>query len=397
MDENITLQTGAAAVAEAPEEVTNLDIATPVLTLEGIDDQAAEAVKKMDERDAEAFRRESFSPEELKQIEEFSEKIDIHDTNVILSYGAGAQKRLSDFSETALEGVRSKDMGEIGKMIADLVVDLKTEPEEERKGIFKFFSKGTDKLEELKAHYAKVETNINGIIAALEAHQQTLLKDIAIQDRLYENNMQYFKELTMYIAAGKMALKKAYDEELPALKAKAAETGLTEDAQAVSDFAALCDRFEKKLYDLDLTRSICLQNAPQIRMVQNNAIIMSDKIQSALVNTIPLWKNQMVISMGLVHAEEAVKAQRMVTETTNDLLKKNSEMLHDTSVNIARENERGIVDIETLQHTSAQLISTLEEIVTIQEEGREKRHAAEAELQRIEDELRAKMVEVGGK
>ena len=393
MDENITLQTGAAAVAEAPEEVTNLNV-TPVLTLEGIDEQAAEAVKKMDKQDAEAFRRESFTPEELKQIEEFSEKINIHDTNVILSYGAGAQKRLSDFSESALEGVRSKDMGEIGKMISELVVDLKTDPEE-KKGIFKFFSRGTDKLEELKAHYAKVETNINSIIAALEGHQQTLLKDIAIQDRLYENNMQYFKELTMYIAAGKLALQKAYDEELPALKAKAAETGLTEDAQAVSDFAALCDRFEKKLYDLDLTRSICLQNAPQIRMVQNNAIIMSDKIQSALVNTIPLWKNQMVISMGLVHAEEAVKAQRMVTETTNDLLKKNSEMLHDTSVNIARENERGIVDIETLQQTSAQLITTLEEIVTIQEEGREKRRAAEDELLRIENELRAKMVEVG--
>ena len=394
MEENTTMEFGGAAVAEAPAEnkeaETTLDLMSPILSL-GAD---TPALKEIDEKDAEEFRKESFSPEELKQIEDFSEKIDLHDTNVILSYGVGAQKRLSEFSESALDGVRSKDMGEIGKQIAELVTDLNTDPEE-KKGIFKLFSKGTNKLEELKAHYAKVETNINNVVAALEGHQQTLLKDIAIQDRLYENNMQYFKELTMYIAAGKMALKKAYDEELPALKAKAAETGLTEDAQAVSDFAALCDRFEKKLYDLDLTRSICLQNAPQIRMVQNNAIIMSDKIQSALVNTIPLWKNQMVISMGLVHAEEAVKAQRMVTETTNDLLKKNSEMLHDTSVNIARENERGIVDIETLQQTSAQLISTLEEIVTIQEEGRTKRRAAEAELQRIEDELRAKMVEVG--
>ena len=375
-------------------DIMEQDVITPVLsleTLESIDDPAVAAIE---EKDAEEFRLQQFSEEEMKQINDFSEKIDLHDSNLIITYGAGAQKRLADFSESALENVRAKDMDEIGDDLEQLVADLKVDPSE-GKGLKALFNKGANQAERIKAHYSKLETNVDEVARQLEKHQETLLKDIAVQERLFENNKAYFKELTMYIAAGRIALEKAYKEELPALKAKAAETGLTEDAQEASDFAAMCERFEKKLYDLELTRAICLQNAPQIRLVQTNAVVLSDKIHSTLVNTLPLWKNQMVIALGIAHSKEAIKAQQMVTNTTNSILKKNAEMLHQSTVDIAEENERGIVDIETLQHTNEELIATLDDLVKIQDEGREKRKNAEQELTNIENQLRTRLAEAG--
>ena len=375
-------------------DIMEQDVITPVLsleTLESIDDPAVAAIE---EKDAEEFRLQQFSEDEMKQINDFSEKIDLHDSNLIITYGAGAQKRLADFSESALENVRAKDMDEIGDDLEKLVADLKVDPSE-GKGLKSLFNKGANQTERLKAHYSKLETNVDEVARQLEKHQETLLKDIAVQERLFENNKAYFKELTMYIAAGRIALEKAYKEELPALKAKAAETGLTEDAQEASDFAAMCERFEKKLYDLELTRAICLQNAPQIRLVQTNAVVLSDKIHSTLVNTLPLWKNQMVIALGIAHSKEAIKAQQMVTNTTNSILKKNAEMLHQSTVDIAEENERGVVDIETLQHTNEELIATLDDLVKIQDEGREKRKNAEQELTNIENQLRTRLAEAG--
>lgn len=373
--------------------VEAMEMPVPTLTLDGIEEAAP--LEQLPEQDAEMFRKASFTEAEVQQINEFSEKINLHDTNTIINYGVGAQKRLSEFSDAALEHVRTKDLDELGGILGGLVADLKYDPEEE-KGFAGFFKKGKHKAETVQAHYAKVEKNVENVVKTLEGHQDTLTKDIAVLDSLYEKNKVYFKELTMYIAAGKIALDKAQKEELPALKKRAEETGLAEDAQEAQDFAQLIDRFEKKLYDLELTRSICLQNAPQIRLVQNNAIIMSDKINTTIVNTIPLWKNQMVISLGLAHSKEAIKAQTMVTNATNDMLKKNAELLHQTSVETARENERGIVDMETLAETNSKLIATLDEIVTIQEEGRVKRREAEAELAKMEDNLKAKLLEVRG-
>lgn len=369
-------------------DIIELTTEVPVLTLdpEGSVVPAAQAQNDL-------LRSEDLSEEELAQVNEFSEKINLHDTNTIVSYGLGAQKRLADFSDTALEHVRTKDLDEMGNMLSSLVTDLKYDPQEE-KGVFGFVKKGKHKADTIRAHYAKVEKNIESVVETLEEHQNTLTKDIAILDQLYEKNRTYFKELSMYIAAGKIAHNRAVEEELPALKAKAAASGNAQDAQDANDFSALCDRFEKKIYDLEITRNICLQNAPQIRLVQNNAVIMSDKINTAIVNTIPLWKNQMVIALGLAHSQEAIKAQNMVTDATNEMLKKNAELLHQTSVDTAKANERGIVDIETLQATNEKLISTLDEIVTIQEEGRNKRKEAEAELAKIEDSLKAKLLEV---
>ena len=375
---------------EVPKTDVN-DVITPVLSLESLEQIQDPAVEKIDQKDAEEFRMKQFSEEEMKQINDFSEKIDLHDSNLIITYGAGAQKRLADFSETALEHVRNKDIDEIGETVSQLVADLKVDPTES-KGIKGLFNKGASQAEKIKAHYSKVETNVDTIARSLEKHQETLLKDVAVMERLFENNKAYFKELTMYIAAGRIALDKALNEELPALRAKAAETGLAEDAQAANDYASMCERFEKKLYDLELTRAICLQNAPQIRLVQTNAVVLSDKIHSTLVNTLPLWKNQMVISLGMAHSKEAIKTQQMVTEATNEILKKNAEMLHSSTVEIAEENERGIVDIETLQHTNEQLISALDEIKQIQEDGRVARAEAEKELARIEQELKDKML-----
>ena len=381
-------------VAQAVQEAPELDVIAPVLSLESLEEIEDPAKPEIQEKEVEEFRLKSFTEEEMKQINDFSEKIDLHDSNVIITYGAGAQKRLSDFSEAALEQVRARDMDQIGETLSSLVADLKVDPTES-KGIFSFLKKGEKEAEKIKAHYSKVETNIESITKVLEKHQETLLKDVAVQERLFENNKAYFKELTMYIAAGRIALDKAYNEELPALKAKAAESGLAEDAQEANDFAGLCERFEKKLYDLELTRAICLQNAPQIRLVQTNAVILSDKIHSTLVNTLPLWKNQMVIALGMAHSKEAIKAQQMVTDATNEILSENAEMLHQSTVEIATENERGVVDIETLRHTNEELIATLDDLIRIQDEGREKRRNAEIELTNIEQQLKERLTQAG--
>lgn len=371
-------------------DIIELTADVPVLTLDAADEAP---LANLTQEDADVFRNTGFSEDEIKQISEFSEKINLHDTETVLNYGVGAQKRLAEFSDAALEHVRTKDLDELGGVLAGLVTDLKYDPDEE-KGVFGIFKKGRHKADTVRAHYAKVESNLESVVKTLEGHQDTLTKDIAVLDQLYEKNRTYFKELSMYIAAGKLAHRKAVGEELPALQARAAQTGNPEDAQEANDFAALCERFEKKLYDIELTRSICLQNAPQIRLVQNNAVIMSDKINTAIVNTIPLWKNQMVISLGLAHSKEAIKAQTMVTDATNEMLKRNAELLHQTSVETAKANERGIVDMETLQETNAKLITTLDEIAAIQEEGRTKRKEAEAELSRMEESLKKKLLEV---
>ena len=381
-------------VAQAVQEAPEMDVIAPVLSLESLEKIEDPAKPEIEEKEVEEFRLKSFTEEEMKQINDFSERIDLHDSNVIITYGAGAQKRLSDFSEAALEQVRARDMDQIGETLTNLVADLKVDPTES-KGFLSFFKKGEKEAEKIKAHYSKVESNIEDITKVLEKHQETLLKDVAVQERLFENNKAYFKELTMYIAAGRIALDKAYNEELPALKAKAAESGLAEDAQEANDFAGLCERFEKKLYDLELTRAICLQNAPQIRLVQTNAVILSDKIQSTLVNTLPLWKNQMVIALGMAHSKEAIKAQQMVTNATNEILSENAEMLHQSTVEIATENERGVVDIETLQHTNEELIATLDDLIRIQDEGREKRRNAEIELTNIEMQLKERLTQAG--
>ena len=381
-------------VAQAVQEAPEMDVIAPVLSLESLEKIEDPAKPEIQEKEVEEFRLKSFTEEEMKQINDFSERIDLHDSNVIITYGAGAQKRLSDFSEAALEQVRARDMDQIGETLTNLVADLKVDPTES-KGFLSFFKKGEKEAEKIKAHYSKVESNIEDITKVLEKHQETLLKDVAVQERLFENNKAYFKELTMYIAAGRIALDKAYNEELPALKAKAAEAGLAEDAQEANDFAGLCERFEKKLYDLELTRAICLQNAPQIRLVQTNAVILSDKIQSTLVNTLPLWKNQMVIALGMAHSKEAIKAQQMVTNATNEILSENAEMLHQSTVEIATENERGVVDIETLQHTNEELIATLDDLIRIQDEGREKRRNAEIELTNIEQQLKERLTQAG--
>ena len=371
-------------------DIIELTADVPVLTLDAADEAP---LANLTQEDADVFRNTGFSEDEIKQISEFSEKINLHDTETVLNYGVGAQKRLAEFSDAALEHVRTKDLDELGGVLAGLVTDLKYDPDEE-KGVFGIFKKGRHKADTVRAHYAKVESNLESVVKTLEGHQDTLTKDIAVLDQLYEKNRTYFRELSMYIAAGKLAHSKAVGEELPALQARAAQTGNPEDAQEANDFAALCERFEKKLYDIELTRSICLQNAPQIRLVQNNAVIMSDKINTAIVNTIPLWKNQMVISLGLAHSKEAIKAQTMVTDATNEMLKRNAELLHQTSVETAKANERGIVDMETLQETNAKLITTLDEIAAIQEEGRTKRKEAEAELSRMEENLKKKLFEV---
>lgn len=379
-------------MSEVMLEEKNKDLIVPTLELNSIDDPV---VNQLEEKDAEEFRKQGFSSDEIKQINEFAEKINLHDSNLIVTYGAGTQKKMSDFSDETLKQVRNKDLDEVGELLSGLMADLKHQPEE-KKGIKGLFNKGANKLDSMRAYYGKVENSIDSVCESLEAHQQTLLKDIAINDKLYENNKLYFKELTMYIAAGKVALKKATDEELPNLKAKAEESGLAEDAQEVKDFSSMCARFEKKLHDLDLTRTICLQNAPQIRLTQSNAIVLSDKIQTTLLNTIPMWKNQLAITMSLAHNKEAVKAQRMVTDATNEILQKNAELLHQGTVEVATENERGIVDMETLQHTNDELIATIDDLIRIQEEGRTKRQQAEVELVKIENQLKEKMLQVNG-
>ena len=332
------------------------------------------------------------SEAEKKQVEDFAKQINIKDSNVVLQYGSGAQKKMADFSEKAINNVKTKDMGEVGKLLSDVVIELKHFDEDDDKGIFGFFKKQTNKLQVLKTKYDKADVNIGKITDALEAHQVTLMKDTAMLDQMYELNLTHFKELTMYIIAGKKRLYEVRNTELKELQDKAAASGKPEDAQAVRDLDAQCTRFEKKLYDLELTRTVAMQTAPQIRLVQENDIVMSEKIQSTLVNTIPLWKTQMALALGIEHAGQAAKAERTVNDMTNQLLAKNAEMLHQASVEVAKESERGIVDIETLTKTNETLIKTFDEVMQIQKEGREKRAAAEVEMARIEAELKNKVL-----
>lgn len=336
------------------------------------------------------------SEEEKAMVESFSNQIDLTDSTVILQYGAGTQKKMADFSETALDNVKTKDLGEVGTLLTNVVTELKNFDEEESKGFLGIFKKGANKLESMKAKYAKAETNVNEIVEVLESHQVQLLKDVAVLDKMYEMNLTYYKELTMYILAGKKKLQEVRTTQLQELRKKAEETGLAEDAQAAKDLADMCNRFEKKIYDLELTRQISMQTAPQIRMVQSNDTIMVEKIQSTVVNTIPLWKSQMVIALGVEHSMQAAEAQRQVTDITNELLKKNAEKLKIASVETAKEAERGIVDMETLKATNQSLISTFDEVMKIQQEGRVKRLEAEAEMQRMENELKQKLLEIQG-
>jgi len=335
------------------------------------------------------------SPEERKMVEAFAKQIDIRNTNGVLQYGVGTQKKIADFSEAALQNVRAKDLGEVGDMLTSVVTTLRNcDVEEEEKGLFSWFRKTENKISNMKGKYEKAEVQVENICEVLEGHQVQLLKDIAILDNMYEQNLAYFKELSMYIMAGKMKLKEAQEQELPAMIQKAQQTGLPEDAQAAKDFEAMCTRFEKKIHDLELTRMVSIQTAPQIRLVQNSNTMMVEKIQSTVVNTIPLWKSQLVLALGVEHANQAAKAQRQVTDMTNELLRKNAEVLKMAAIESAKESERGIVDLETLQHTNATLISTLDEVMQIQTEGREKRRVAEAELQKMENELKVKLLEL---
>ena len=336
-----------------------------------------------------------FTEEEQRAIDEFSRQIDISDSALILGYGAPAQKKISDFSDSALGSVRNKDFGEVGEMITGLITNLRSmndDAEDDKKGIFGIFKSTKRKIENLKLKYDKCEDSVNSIVGVLEQHQITLLKDVSMFDELYEMNLSYFKELSMYIAAGKKKLAEERAGKLAELKAKAEASGLPEDAQAANDFEEQCIRFERKLHDLELTRMVSIQMAPQIRLVQNNDTMMTEKIQTVIMNTIPLWKSQMVIALGIEHSRQAMEAGRQVTDMTNELLKKNADALRQATVEVTREAERGIVDIESLTHTNEQLIATLDEIKQIQKEGREKRIAAEAELGRIESDLKAKLI-----
>lgn len=367
----------------------------PVLTLEPASEKAvpysgsgAGPVQEEAEKAPEVV----LTPEEQKMVDDFAAQIDITNTQTVLCYGAGSQKKIADFSESALSSVRTKDMGEIGQMLTEVVAELKNFEEEEEKGFLGIFKKSGRKLGSLKAKYDKAEVNINKIVKVLEDHQVTLLKDVAMLDKMYELNLNYFKELSMYILAGKKKLEQARNEELPRFLDKAEKSGLPEDTQAAKDYAAMCERFEKKIYDLELTRAVSLQMAPQIRLIQGNDTAMSEKIQSTLVNTIPLWKSQMVIAIGVDHSEEAARAHREVTDMTNELLRKNAEALKTATIETAKENERGIVDIETLTATNQTLINTLDEVMKIQEEGRAGRRRAEEELKRIEEEMRQKLL-----
>ena len=367
---------------------------SPTLTFEPFPETKEEVVAtKEPKKEAEAYEV-VLTPEEQKMVDDFANQIDLTNTQMILQYGAGSQKKIADFSETALNSVRTKDLGEVGQMLTEVVTELKNFDEEEEKGFLGLFKKSSNKLATLKAKYDKAEVNINKVCDALEAHQVTLLKDVAMLDKMYDLNLNYFKELSMYILAGKQKLEQARNVELPELLAKAEKSGLPEDTQKARDFSEMCNRFEKKIYDLELSRNVSLQMAPQIRLIQNNDTVMSDKIQSTLVNTIPLWKSQMVIAIGVSHSTDAAIAQREVSDMTNALLKKNAEHLKVATIETAKESERGIVDIETLQQTNQTLISTLDEVMKIQEEGREKRKNAEIELQKIEAEMRDKLLEI---
>ncbi|MCI9646881.1 MAG: toxic anion resistance protein [Lachnospiraceae bacterium] len=368
---------------------------TPVLTLDPFQDQAQPPVQVQQEKPAEPGWDDSMlSEEERRMVDQFTKQIDLHNSNIILQYGAGTQKKMADFSEKALENVQTKDLGEIGDLLTGVVTELKGFDAEEEKGFLGIFKKPVNKLSLLKMKYDKAETNVNKICKVLEGHQRQLMKDAAILDKMYEQNKFYFKELSMYILAGKKKLDEVRRTELTELITKAERSGLPEDAQDAKDLEALCSRFEKKIHDLELTRMISIQTAPQIRLVQNNDTIMVEKIQSTLVNTIPLWKSQMVLALGVEHSAQAAQAQREVTDLTNELLKKNAQRLKVATIETAKESERGIVDMETLRLTNESLISTLDEVMRIQQEGREKRREAEIEINRMEGELKAKLLQI---
>ena len=382
-----------------PETATAAATYIPELTLDTpLSDDAAKAAATLEIRNETAIKLDEsqLSEPERKMVEEFSKKIDLKDSNLVLQYGAAAQKNIASFSETTLNSVRTKDLGEVGQALGSLVVELKGFSAPEKTGIAGFFQKKRNQIEEMKVAYSKAETNVQQIVRVLEGHQVVLMKDVAMLDQMYEMNTKYFKELTMYILAGKKALETARTGDLEALRKKAAESGAQEDAQSYNDYANMIARFEKKLHDLELTRMISIQMGPQIRMLQNNDTLMLEKLQSSLVNTIPLWKSQMVLALGLEHSRQATAAQSAVTQMTNELLQKNADMLKMGTIDTAREAERSIVDIETLQHTNNQLISTLDEVMRIQTEGAAKRRAAEGELGRIEGELKQKLLELRG-
>ncbi|MCY1713744.1 toxic anion resistance protein [Caproiciproducens galactitolivorans] len=373
------------------------EIPAPELTLDPVPEQpvTAQAILAQAAPAAGTTPEPQLTPAEQKMVADFAAKIDLTNSNQILQYGVGAQKKMSDFSESALENVRTKDLGEVGQMLSGVVAELKSfDVDEEEKGFFARFKRGGNRIAALKARYAKAETNVDQICDALEAHQVQLLKDISVLDKMYEVNKTYFKELSMYLLAGKKKLEQVRSVDLPALQQKAQASGLPEDAQAANDLSNMCSRFEKKLHDLDLTRTVSIQMAPQLRLVQNNDLIMSEKIQSTIVNTIPLWKSQMVLALGVEHSTQAAKAQREVTDLTNSLLRKNADTLKMATVETQRESERGIVDIETLQHTNETLISTLDEVMQIQQEGREKRAQAEQELRKLETDLKNKLLQL---
>ena len=375
-------------------EFKDFEMETPSLTLEP---DLGEFEKKEEVIPKKQLQKEEvpvLTPEEQKMVNDFAAKIDIENTNQILQYGAGTQKKMADFSDTALENVKTQDLGEIGELISNVVGELKDFDVQEERKFFGFFRKQTSKIENLKNKYDKAQVNVEKITDSLQQHQVRLMKDSAMLDKMYEQNLNYFKELTMYILAGKKKLEETRNGKLAEMKNKAALSGLPEDAQAARDLDEKCSRFEKKLHDLELTRTIAMQTAPQIRLIQNNDTVMVEKIQTTIVNTIPLWKSQMVLALGIAHSAEAAQAQRQVTDITNELLRKNAETLHMATVETAKESERGIVDLETLQKTNADLIQTLDDVMRIQMEGRQKRQAAEMEMHRMEEELKRKLLEI---
>ena len=382
------------------DKILDAEIVEPVLTFEPFPEETKEEVIVEEKAEISAVKKEmenlQLTEAEKKMVADFSSKIDLKNTNLVLQYGSGAQKKIADFSESALDNVRSKDLGEIGNLLSGVVAELKCFDEEEQKGFLGLFKKANNSIETMKAKYGKAEANVNTMVEVLEGHQVQLMKDTAMLDKMYEINKNYFKELNMYILAGKDKIEQVKNVELPALMEKAQRSGLPEDAQEVNDMRAMVDRFEKKIHDLELTKTISLQMAPQIRLIQSNDTIMAEKIQSTLVNTIPLWKSQMVLALGMNRSVEAAKAQQAVTDVTNELLRKNAAILHQSTIETAKASERSIVDINTLTETNQLLIQTLDEVVQIQAEGKEKRKQAEAELYRIENDLKDRLLRMRG-
>ena len=382
------------------ERIQDAEIIEPVLTFEPFAEEKEEVAVIEEKVEISAVEKEmqelQLTEAEKKMVQDFSSKIDLKNTNLVLQYGSGAQKKIADFSETALDSVRNKDLGEVGELLTSVVAELKCFDEEEQRGIFGLFKKASNSIESMKAKYGKAEANVNTMVEVLEGHQVQLMKDTAMLDKMYEINKNYFKELNMYIIAGKKKIEQVKTVDLPALIEKAQKSGLAEDAQEVNDMRAMVERFEKKIHDLELTKTISLQMAPQIRLIQSNDTIMAEKIQSTLVNTIPLWKSQMVLALGMNRSVEAAKAQQAVTDVTNELLRKNAAVLHQSTVETARASEKSIVDINTLTETNQLLIQTLDEVMQIQAEGKEKRKQAEVELIRIENDLKNRLLQMRG-